>query len=146
MQAFDGDLDDYRDWLFKTKLADKANAQAIPVPKATVQTVASASPANPLSDVDRREQKRIEAEERQRLAALKKPIDSRIKRLEEQIAKRQEQKAAIDARLADSAIYDTANKDELKTLIVDQAYYTKELEQLETEWLEQQDALERISL
>ena len=36
----------------------------------------------------RKEQKRVEAEERQRLAALKKPIENKIKRLEEQIAKR----------------------------------------------------------
>ncbi|TFV88933.1 ABC transporter ATP-binding protein, partial [Oxalobacteraceae bacterium OM1] len=57
----------------------------------------------------------------------------------------QEKKAVIDARLADPAIYDAANKDELKALIVDQAYHTKELEQLENEWLEQQDALERIA-
>ncbi|HCN87745.1 MAG TPA: hypothetical protein DIT28_00970, partial [Oxalobacteraceae bacterium] len=26
LQPFDGDLDDYKDWLFKTKLATKANA------------------------------------------------------------------------------------------------------------------------
>jgi ATP-binding cassette subfamily F protein 3 len=33
----------------------------------------------------------------------------------------------------------------LKALILDQAYLSKELEQLETEWLEQQEALEQLA-
>ena len=69
----------------------------------------------------------------------------RIKRLEEQIAKRNAQKATVDARLADPEMYDVAKKKELTTLLGDQAYYAKELEQLEAEWLEQQEALEQIA-
>jgi ATP-binding cassette subfamily F protein 3 len=141
LQPFDGDLDDYRDWLLKTKLAGGNSELAIPTQdgRAKADAVAEA-PA-----IDRREQRRQEAEERQRLSALKKPIESRIKRLEEQMAKLQEKKAAVDSRLADPAIYDAANKDELKTLIMDQVYLSKELEQLETEWLEQQETLERVA-
>ncbi len=149
LQPFDGDLDDYKDWLFKTKLAnaakDKANAAALPVAGSSARIaspVASATPAT--SGVDKREQKRAEAEERQRLAALKKPIESKLKKLEEQIAKRTAQKAAVDEKLADPEIYDVAKKKELKALLTDQTYYAKELEQLEGEWLEQQEALEQI--
>ena len=147
LQVFDGDLDDYRDWLFKTKLAAKNNpGEATPPPSAQAESKPAVATAPPVvvSNLDRREQKRLEAEERQRLAALKKPIESRIKRLEEQIAKCNEKKSAIDARLADPAIYDAANKEELKTLITDQAYCVKELDQLESDWLEQQDALEQL--
>jgi ATP-binding cassette subfamily F protein 3 len=149
LQPFDGDLDDYRDWLFKTKLASKNNAATNTAlsstePKASVKPVATAAPAAPATNGDRRDQKRQGAEERQRLASLKKPIETRIKRLEEKIAKCNEKKAAIDARLADPAIYDAANKEELKTLITDQAYCAKELDQMEGEWLEQQDALEQV--
>jgi ATP-binding cassette subfamily F protein 3 len=61
------------------------------------------------------------------------------------MAKGHAKKAEIDARLADGAIYDAANKEELKKLLTDQAYCTKDLEQLETEWLEQQEMLERIA-
>src|SRR5450830_963655 len=151
LQPFDGDLDDYRDWLFKTKLAAKNSAAeaaqaAAAKPKAepkveqkAPEPVAVAAPVG-----DRREQKRLDAEERQRLAGLKKPIESRIKRLEEQIAKCNEKKAVIDARLAAPDIYDAANKEELKKLIADQAYCTKELEQLEEDWLGQQEALEQL--
>jgi len=148
LQPFDGDLDDYRDWLFKTKLAAKNSAaEAVPAAASSKKSepkpepVAVAAAAN---NVDRRDQKRMDAEQRQRLATLKKPIESRIKRLEEQIAKCNEKKAVIDARLVDPAIYDAANKDALKTLIADQAYCIKELDQLEAAWLEQQDALEQV--
>ena len=94
--------------------------------------------------VDRREQKKLEAGERQRLSALRKPIETRIKRLEEQIAKQNSKKAQIDVQIADPAIYDPANKERLKTLLSDQAYCVKELAQLENEWLEKQDELEAI--
>lgn len=155
LQPFDGDLDDYKDWLFKTKLATKnaaaaAETEAAPVEKKAEKKIEAKAaaiivkPAAPVSVADRKEQKKLEAEERQKMAALKKPIETRIKRLEEQIAKAQSQKAAIDARLADSAIYDAANKEELKQLLTDQAYRIKELNDLESEWLEQQDALEQV--
>ncbi len=153
LQPFDGDLDDYRDWLFKTKLAAKNSATeaaqaAAAKPKAEPKIVQKApEPVAAVSAApvgDRREQKRLDAGERQRLAGLKKPIESRIKRLEEQIAKCNEKKAVIDARLAAPDIYDAANKEELKKLIADQAYCTKELEQLEEDWLGQQEALEQL--
>ncbi|HWT72603.1 MAG TPA: ATP-binding cassette domain-containing protein [Oxalicibacterium sp.] len=139
LQPFDGDLDDYKDWLFKTKLTAKNAGEP---QKAETTAAKPAAPAVPA--LDRKEQKKLEAEERQRLSVLRKPIEARIKRLEEQMAKGQTKKAEIDARLADSTIYDAANKEELKRLLTEQAYCTKDLEQLETEWLEQQEMLEQI--
>ncbi|MBB5393071.1 MULTISPECIES: ATP-binding cassette domain-containing protein [unclassified Herbaspirillum] len=142
LQPFDGDLDDYKDWLFKTKLAARNDAAA--APSAPLPGKAAAEPEPVVSLADRKEQKRLEAEQRQRMSALKKPIEQRIKRLDEQIAKLNARKADIDARLAHPDIYDAANKEELKTLITDQAYCAKELDQLENEWLEQQEALEQL--
>jgi ATP-binding cassette subfamily F protein 3 len=144
LQPFDGDLDDYKDWLFKTKLAEK-NAAAkvvdtvVEKPKTVVVAESAAAPA------DRREQKKLAAEDRQRLSALRKPLENKIKKLEEEMAKRNARKAEVDAKLADSAIYDAANKNELKTLLADQALCVKELEKLEADWLEQHDALEQLS-
>jgi ATP-binding cassette subfamily F protein 3 len=144
LQPFDGDLDDYKDWLFQTKLgkgttvlpaAGKDNKTDFP----TAAPVADAAPA-----VDKKEQKRQDAEQRQRVATLRKPLDTKIKTLETQIAKRNEQKALVDAQLAEPAIYDAANKAKLKTLMADQAYYTKDLAQLEGEWLKLQEQLEAL--
>ena len=130
LTPFDGDLDDYRDWLFKTKLANR-EAQA------NAQKDASGT-------TDRREQKRAEAQDRQRLSALKKPIESRIRKLEQQIAAATQKKAELDARLADSSIYEAGKKEELKTLLAEQAACAQSLEELEMAWLEQQEALETI--
>src|SRR5712675_1224309 len=140
LAPFDGDLDDYRDWLFKTKLAPEQETAPLPEAKKPAVTAPPDAPA-----ADRRGQKRKEAEARQRQSAARKPIESRIKRLEEKMAKLNAQKSAIDARLADQAIYSEAQKDALKTLILDQAYVARELAQLEAEWLEQQQKLERVT-
>ena len=138
LAPFDGDLEDYRDWLFKTKLAPAEEAVPLPEAKKPAITAPPAAPA-------RRGQKRKEAEARQRQSAARKPIESRIKRLEELMAKLNAQKSAIDARLADPAIYGEAEKDALKALIVDQAFVARELAQLEAEWLEQQQKLEQVT-
>jgi ATP-binding cassette subfamily F protein 3 len=150
LQPFDGDLDDYRDWLFKTKLVTNADA-AVPLPSfgtdaAETRPASPAQPpAAPLNNAERKELKRKEAEDRQRVAAAKKPIESRIKHLEEKMAKLNTHKSAIDARLTEPGMYDEAKKDQLKTLLQDQAVAAKELAQLEAEWLEQQQRLEQLA-
>jgi ATP-binding cassette subfamily F protein 3 len=141
LQPFDGDLDDYKEWLFQTKLGKGAEAPA-PAAKDKQPAAAIAAPA---PTVDRREQKRLDAGERQRVAALRKPIENRIKRLEEQMAKLNAKKAGIDARLLEPSIYDAANKEELKNLVADQAFCVRDLEQLESEWLELQEQLEGLA-
>ena len=147
LQPFDGDLDDYKDWLFKTKLgkgtdvlpaAGKANKTDFPVTPSVPSPVVAAAPAAPVRD------KRKEAEERQKTAALRKPIENKIKRQEEQIAKRNAQKAETDAKLGEPTIYDAANKAKLKQLLADQTFFTKDLAQLEAEWLDLQDQLEKL--
>ncbi|MES2758793.1 MAG: ATP-binding cassette domain-containing protein [Pseudomonadota bacterium] len=147
LQPFDGDLDDYKDWLFQTKLgkgtsvlpaAGKDNKTAFPVASAVAPP--TAAPA-----VNTKELKRVEAEQRQKVAALKKPIENKIKRLEEQIAKRNAQKAEADAKLLEPGAYDAANKAKLKLLLADQAFFSKDLAQLEAEWMELQEQLEGLA-
>ena len=94
--------------------------------------------------IDRKEQKRLEAEERQRLSALKKPLEKRLNWLENEIGKLNDKKSAIDSQLTDPAIYEQANKDKLKKLLADQVECTKVLGALEEEWLEKQDELENL--
>ena len=146
LQPFDGDLDDYKDWLFQTKLgkgtsvlpaAGNDNKTAFPA------TSPVAAPVAPVEN--KKDQKKHDAEQRQRMATLKKPIENKIKRLEEQIAKRNEQKGEVDAKLAESSIYEAANKAKLKTLMADQAFYKKDLATLEAEWLELQEQLEALA-
>jgi ATP-binding cassette subfamily F protein 3 len=148
LQPFDGDLDDYKDWLFKTKLgkgtdvlpaAGKANKTDFPV------TSPVAPPTAPAQVAVSKDQKRQQAEDRQRLATLRKPLEQKIKRLDDQIAKRSAQKADVDAQLGESSIYEAANKAKLKQLLADQSFFTKDLGQLEAEWLELQEQLEALA-
>jgi ATP-binding cassette subfamily F protein 3 len=115
LQPFDGDLEDYRKWLFEKKapLPEKKPAEA---PKAELPKAAKPKPVN------------------------RKPLEARIKRLEEQMAKLNARKAALEQQLADPALYQDRAK--LEPLLMDQAYLAKELEELEAEWLEKQAALE----
>jgi len=138
LRPFDGDLDDYRDWLFK-RIGNKV----------TSDKVTEKPDSSPCPSVTRRpskEQKRLEAEARQRLAAQKKPVETRIQRLEEQMARDNARQAMIDAHLADPEIYADTRKDELKQLTFEQASLAKNLEQLESEWMEQHAALEALSV
>jgi ATP-binding cassette subfamily F protein 3 len=146
LQPFDGDLDDYKDWLFQTKLGKGTSVlPAAGKDNKTVFPSASvvAPPAAPVASS--KDQKRAEAEQRQKVAALKKPIENKIKRLEEQIAKRNAQKAEVDAKLLEPGAYDAANKAKLKLLLADQSFFTKDLAQLEAEWLELQEQLEGLA-
>ncbi|MEK0429883.1 MAG: hypothetical protein RL001_2410 [Pseudomonadota bacterium] len=132
LQSFDGDLDDYKDWLFQTRLSANPPSSAFPATDAQL-------PTN-----DRREQKRLEAQERQRLSTLKKPIEARLRKLESQMEPLSTRMASVEQTLADNGIYDGSRKDELKLLLEEQVSLKKILEQLEGEWLEQQELLEKI--
>ena len=131
LQPFDGDLDDYKDWLFQTRLS-------VTPPSVVSSTTDGSAP------VDRREQKRLEAQERQRLSALRKPIEARLRKLESQIEPLSARLASVEQTLADSGIYEPSRKDELKRLLEEQVSCKKTLDQLEGEWLDQQEALEKI--
>ncbi len=141
LKPFDGDLDDYRDWLFKTKLGKPAE----PVARMAQGEILESAMEAPRNTADRKEQKRQEAEARQRLSSQKKPIESRIKRLEEQMDRLNARKAELDGELAAADIYAEVNKDRLKAFLYEQAQVAKDLEQLEEEWMAQQEALESLA-
>ena len=122
LRPFDGDLDDYRDWLFKSKQAKPAELPSPAAPAAPARKTAAP--------------KRLSSSSR-------KSLEARIKRLEEMIARLNAKKAEMEARLADPAIYQDESKTLLESVLRDQAYVGKELGQLEGEWLEKQAELEQ---
>ncbi|MGQ0546348.1 MAG: ATP-binding cassette domain-containing protein [Betaproteobacteria bacterium] len=63
----------------------------------------------------------------------KKPQGPRLKRLEEKMAKLNAQKAEIERRLGEPALYQDGEA--VKKLLIEQAYVAKELEELEAQWL-----------
>jgi ATP-binding cassette subfamily F protein 3 len=103
VQAFDGDLEDYREKLLKPPAVPKEKEKK----------------AKPVS---------------------RKPLESRIKRLEELMTRLNTRKQEIESRLADPQIY--GNEQAVKDALADQAYVARELAQVEAEWLEKQTELE----
>ncbi len=133
LKSFDGDLDDYRDWLFKTK-ADAAS----------VNTISASTDADAPPGMDRKEQKRIEAQERQRLSSLRKPMEKRLQVVEKQMSELQTQYASIEQTLADTVIYDAERKADLKSILEQQSQCRVLMKQLEEEWLQLQETLEQL--
>ena len=134
LKEFDGDLDDYRNWLFNTRLKQQAETDTAP----------ANTDKTPRPSVDRKEQKRQEAQERQRLSALKKPLEKRIAQLEKEMEQLNNTLSAIDRQMNDPALYDFANKDKLKSILAQQAECRKRLSVIEEEWMEKQEALEAV--
>jgi ATP-binding cassette subfamily F protein 3 len=141
LTEFDGDLDDYKDWLFKTKLAAKMEALANPA--SATAPIAAAAPVT--TKTAKATAPTVKAATPARTTAQRKPIEARIKRLEEQMSRLTEQKSVLDARLADATLYEPSQKAELRNIQEEHASCSKSLETLEAEWLSQQEALDQLA-
>ena len=127
LQTYEDDLDSYTRWLaqFRQQQASAANS-------------ASATSSTP--KVDAKAQRRLAAEQRQRLAPLKKAADQ----LEQQLDKAQQDMAGIETELADNELYSDSQRDRLKDLLARQADCRQRIDELEMGWLEAQEALEEL--
>ena len=126
VQPFDGDLDDYRDWLTQRSVSGK-----------------ECSPVN--STASRQEQKRRQAEQRNQLARKRRPLEQRVRLLERRMEQLSSDKVTLEETLANPDIYTEANKSQLKDLLLRKAQTDQELEQIEEEWLELHETLEVIA-
>lgn len=122
VQAFDGDLDDYHDYLNKRELLITSNNDS--------------DEAKPV--IDRKEQKRLDAERRQRLA----PIRKKQQVAEKLMESLQGKLSTIEDTMSDSGLYDATRKDELNELIRKQGEFKSALEDAEMEWMELTEQLE----
>jgi ATP-binding cassette, subfamily F, member 3 len=92
--------------------------------------------------VNKRQQRQEQAEQRQRL----KPLRDRVREVERELEARRCRLTEVEAQLVDESIYSDPNrKDELTRLIREQAAVKSSIEQLEWEWLEASEALERAT-
>ena len=120
VQAFDGDLDDYKDWILK---GDKAT-----------NTTGDKTSVKP----DRKNNKRLEAEFRQATKPLRKAIEQHEKSMADSHKKLQ----LLEEKLSDTEIYSAENKPHLKQILADQASLKSGLEDTEMQWLDAQEQLE----
>ncbi len=119
---FDGDLDDYAQWLARSQEPGADGDE----------------PAEPSGADARRAQKRAEAERRNRLS----PLRARVKAVEEQIEAYERTRRKTEERLADPALYGADAKDELLRQLQRRKDIARDLAAAETSWLEASEALE----
>jgi ATP-binding cassette, subfamily F, member 3 len=146
---FEGDIDDYKNWVFERKrLARAALRQAESIAaNASGAAAAGASGTSGAADSaipgeDRRQQKRREAELRQKTAEAKKPFEKRIRSIEAKLTPLQTEKQTLDAWLASEEAYSDANRPSLAEKVQRQGQLAGEIEKLEEDWLWAQAELE----
>jgi ATP-binding cassette subfamily F protein 3 len=128
LAPFEGDLDDYRDWVLARRRAEANGANA-----ANEEAPDSATADAPA--VDRKAQKRAEAEERQRLAEARRPFEKRIAAIEKELQPLLAEKGELEAWLAGEAAYDEANRTLLQERMKRQGEIAARVAQLEEDWL-----------
>jgi ATP-binding cassette subfamily F protein 3 len=126
VEPFDGDLDDYQQWL-----SDVQKQESQPT---------DAAKENGNSAQARKDQKRREAE----LRTQTQPLRKEIARLEKEMEKLNAQLANAEEKLSDSGLYDQSRKAELTTCLQQQATAKAGLEECEMAWLDAQEQLEAM--
>jgi ATP-binding cassette, subfamily F, member 3 len=118
---FSGDLDDYRRWLAEQSTPDRQD------------------PSQSASDNgSRRQQRREQAARRAQI----KPLQNRVDRLTRQVDQASTELADIENQLADPDLYDSRNNERLQSLLKRQEDVRQARDQLESEWLAAEQALE----
>jgi ATP-binding cassette subfamily F protein 3 len=115
VQAFDGDLDDYKQWLNTQKRTEE---------KAVLS-------GEVVGNVSRKDQRKRDAEWRQQ----HKPLFDALKKAENALESYHQQQQQLEQQLADPTLYDDANKARLKQLLNDKANIDKQLTIAEEAWL-----------
>ncbi len=132
VKEFDGDLDDYRDWLNQSEAT-------LPVP-ISEDSAAMAS----AKTVDRKEQKRQEAEIRNARAAQRRPLENAIRAIDKDMEKLNSEKLRLHGLLNSEALYTEAQKEALKLALRQQADVEARIHELEEKWLLHQSELELL--
>jgi ATP-binding cassette subfamily F protein 3 len=128
VDRFDQSLDDYPAWL---REQEEESARA------TGQTRNA-----PAGSVNKKQQRRQQAEQRRRL----KPLVDEVRRVDAALAEARARLMELESRLADESIYqDPGRADELQDLFRAQADARSTIESLEWAWLEASEALERAT-
>lgn len=120
---FDGDVDDYLEWLTARRIAQsKPAAEAKPAPR----EVRKEPPKKKPPIISRR------------------PLEKEAEKLDRDLAKWNNEKKGLDTRLSDPALYQTASTADLRTLATRQAELVQLIEAAEVRWLEVQGELEAM--
>ncbi|HWT53415.1 MAG TPA: ATP-binding cassette domain-containing protein [Rhodocyclaceae bacterium] len=130
VQPFDGDLDDYANWLAEQRTAEKA------------QALQSGDPGRE----ERKEARKLAAADRQALLVKRRPLLKESEKLEQQIARWQVQRSELEAQLADPVLYEKNDGALIQKLNQEQAAVAEKIDTAEMRWLELQEQLEALPM
>lgn len=128
LTEFDGDLDEYAEIVLKDKKARNAAPED------------SGAPA----PVNRKEQRRNEAQERARISALSKPLKKELSKIEKELDLANKEKSTLDLKLADTDFYQ-GNQEEVAEALKRHGELSSKIDELEGRWLEISEELQNIS-
>lgn len=120
VQAFDGSLEDYEDWL--------------------AQQTARSGNGSGGKPASKKQQRQRAADAR---AAIK-PLTDRLKKLERQLDRLQEKENRLSEALLDPELYEDSGKARLQDLLRQQGQLKQEREQAEEDWLATQESLDGL--
>lgn len=119
-RPYEEDIDSYAQWL----LQERKNS--------------GDPPAVQQNKPDRKEQRREQAQARNKLQ----PLRNRARQFERQLEKLQAQLKELESRLSDPDIYESSKSEALQTLLQNQASVRSELETIEIDWLAVMEEIE----
>jgi ATP-binding cassette subfamily F protein 3 len=129
VDPFDRSLDDYPAWLRAQNESGRPD-----------EVGGDAVVSNATEQVNRKQKRREEAMNRQRL----KPLSDRVRKIESDLSRKRESLLELDARLSDPSLYsEPGRKNEMTDLMRDQARLKIEIDALEGDWLDASHALEQ---
>jgi len=137
VQPYDGDLDDYAQLVLEhrrtTVAAEKAANQAERLESGEREP-----------SQNRKEARRAEAQERQRIAALRKPLQKELAKVEKELAQKNEELRKLSDRLADGDFYTSTDPDEVARVLREHGELKPVVEELEMRWLELSEEIEAV--
>ena len=144
VSTFDGDLDDYQKYLAdvarETALAARAARDGAKAAAASPVTEAPASAEATVFNSKGKEDRKAQAQARQKLNEQLRPLKAELKKVDERMARAGEEHAKLTQSLGSISIGPSERADQGKRLKA----LDEEIETLEARWLELSEAIEQI--
>lgn len=135
-EVFEGDLDDYAKIVLDHRRVTAAEARA--------EHQADKAARNEAQPVNNKEARRLAAQERARIAELRKPLKKELEKVEREMNALSKKLKALDTQLADPAFYNGADQGKVAQTLREHGELAPKVEALEMHWLELSEKIEAL--
>lgn len=135
-EVFEGDLDDYAKIVLDHRRVTAAEARA--------EHQADKAARNEAQPVNNKEARRLAAQERARIAELRKPLKKELEKVEREMNALSEKLKALDTQLAAPAFYNGADQGKVAQTLREHGELAPKVEALEMHWLELSEKIEAL--